>query len=107
MAKIEELNNTIAELEGRLVRENDRVIDTITAHVDQALDDRAVGGESYGVARSIDHKLDSLIEHMHREFSERVRDVARYNEYHKSKPLCLAWRTDDVKYNFDLRYDST
>ena len=84
MAKIEELNNTIAELEGRLVRENDRVIDTITAHVDQALDDRAVGGESYGVARSIDHKLDSLIEHMHREFSERVRDLARYNENDQS-----------------------
>lgn len=103
MAKIEELNKTIADLEGRLLRDNDRVIDTITAHVNTALDDRAVGGESYGVARSIDQKLDSLIEQMQREFSERVRDAARrYGEEDEPSEHCNAAELEEEVIEFTV-----
>ena len=62
LAKIEEQSKKIAELERRLIDDNTRVINSVNKHVDEALDARAVGGESYGIARSMMEKLDELIE---------------------------------------------
>jgi hypothetical protein len=72
LAKIEELKQTIAALELTIAEGNNHVIDSIKTHVDQALDDRAVGGESYGVAKSIESKLDKLIEQFSNDFAQRV-----------------------------------
>jgi len=61
MAKIEEQNAIIARLEERLIQDNNHVVSEITQHIDTALDDRAVGGESFSMGRDIIKKLDTLI----------------------------------------------
>ena len=72
LAKIEEQTKKIAELEQRLIDDNNRVIETVTKHVDDALDARAVGGESYGVAKTMMDKLDQLIEASEKAFNNRI-----------------------------------
>jgi hypothetical protein len=63
MAKIEELEKVIETLQSRLLEDNNRVINVIKAHMDTALDDRAVGGDGYGLPKSVSlGKLEQLIE---------------------------------------------
>lgn len=73
MAKIEEQNAIIARLESRVVEDNDRVINTVTQHIDKALDNRGVGGEGFVfvMGRAIMDKIDALIEQSARAFAER------------------------------------
>ena len=77
MAKIEELEATIACLESRLEEESDRVITTITQHVDKSLDERQVGGEGYGLTKTVLEKIDLLIEQSKRAYEERVANAAQ------------------------------
>ena len=76
LAKIEEQSKKIAELERRLIDDNTRVINSVNKHVDEALDARAVRGESYGIARSMMEKLDELIESTEKAFNSRVDNAA-------------------------------
>ena len=76
LAKIEEQTKKIAELEQRLIEDNNRVINTVTKHVDDALDARAVGGESYGMAKTMMAKLDLLIESSEKAFNNRIETAA-------------------------------
>ena len=62
LAKIEQMQSRIDELEAKLLEDNNRVIDKITQHIDKSLDERAVGGEGYGLTRTVVEKLDLLIE---------------------------------------------
>ena len=62
MAKIEELEAKNSHLEARLVEESNRVITTITDHVDKSLDERAVGGEGYGMTKTVLERIDYLIQ---------------------------------------------
>jgi len=76
LAKIEEQTKRIAELEQRLKDDNDRVIKAVNDHMDEALDSRAVGGESYGMARTMMEKIDKLIETSEKAFNDRVQNAA-------------------------------
>lgn len=72
MAKIEEQNAIIARLEERLIQDNNRVVSEITQHIDTALDDRAVGGESFSMGRDIIKKLDTLITRSEQDYAHQV-----------------------------------
>lgn len=76
LAKIEEQNKIIERLEQRLIDDNTRVINAVNAHVDAALDARAVGGENYGMAKAMMDKLDQLIASSEKAFNERVANAS-------------------------------
>jgi hypothetical protein len=79
MAKIEQLELTIERLESRQTEESDRIIDTVTARINNSLDERAVGGDGYGLTKEDIGKLDLLIEQSKKAFEERLANVARPN----------------------------
>jgi hypothetical protein len=56
----------------QLKEDNDRVIKKITDHFDKSLDDRAVGGEGYGLTKTVLDKIDLLIQQTSREYTERI-----------------------------------
>jgi hypothetical protein len=101
LAKIEELNKRIADMESGLKADNDRVIDSIKAHVDQALDDRAVGGEGYGVARSIDAKLDKLIEQFSMESNNRIANSTSANNVGDDDSVAGFLEEEIVEFTFE------
>eukprot|EP00956_Cyclotella_meneghiniana_P044667 scaffold329607_cov76-Cyclotella_meneghiniana.AAC.1 len=79
MAKVEEQNAIIARLEERLqsaeerlLQDNNRVVAEVTEHMDKALDERAVGGESFSMGRDIIKKLDTLINISKQDYVHRV-----------------------------------
>ena len=71
LAKIEQMQKRIDELEEKILNDNNRVIETITKHIDKSLDDRAVGGEGYGLTRTIVEKLDLLIDQQTKAMADR------------------------------------
>ena len=94
LAKIEEQTKKIEELEQRLLRDNDRVIKTVNDHIDEALDARAVGGESYGMAKTMMQKLDQLIETSEKAFNDRVQNAAT--------PFVVGANDDEEEVSFGL-----
>ena len=76
LKKIEELLLHIERLEAKIEEGNNRVIDQISNHVDKSLDDRMVGGESYGMSRAVIDKLDLVIQQIGEANRERVEAVA-------------------------------
>jgi hypothetical protein len=76
LKKIEELLLHIERLEAKIEEGNNRVIDQISNHVDKSLDDRMVGGESYGMSRAVIDKLDLVIQQIVEANRERVEAVA-------------------------------
>ena len=90
LAKIEEQNKKIAELEQRLIDDNTRVIDTINTHIDEALDARAVGGEGFCMAKTMMEKIDKLIESSEKAYNERVANATTLllNEVDDEDDLC-------------------
>ncbi|KAL3793017.1 hypothetical protein ACHAWO_008273 [Cyclotella atomus] len=87
LAKIEEQTKRIEELEQRLKADNDRVIKAVNNHLDEALDARAVGGESYGMAKTMMEKLDQLIETSEKAFNDCIHNAAA--------PFAVGNRGDD------------
>lgn len=87
MAKVEEQNAIIARLEQRLLQaeerllqDNNRVVSEVTQHMDKALDDCAVGGESFSMGRDIIQKLDALINMSKQDHAHRVDNAT--NDHH-------------------------
>ena len=76
LAKIEEQSRKIAELEQRLIDDNSCVIKAVNDHLDEALDDRAVGGESYGIAKTMMQKIDQLIDASEKAYNNRIETAA-------------------------------
>ena len=56
----------------RLIQDKNRVVSEITQHIDTALDDCAVGGESFSMGRDIIKKLDTLITRSEQDYAHQV-----------------------------------
>jgi hypothetical protein len=76
LKKIDELLLHIQRLKAKIEEGNNRVIDQNTNRVDKSLDDRMVGGESYGMSRAVIDKLDLVIQQIAEANHERVEAAA-------------------------------
>ena len=63
-------------------------------HIDEALDVRAVGGENYGMAKTMMEKLDQLIGASEKAFNDRVQNAAT--------PFAVGAEDDEEKLCFGL-----
>ena len=59
-----------------MIDDNSRVIKAVNDHLDEALDDRAVGGESYGIAKTMMQKIDQLIDASEKAYNNRIETAA-------------------------------
>ena len=101
LAKIEEQSKKIEELEQRLINDNTCVINAVNEHIDEALDARAVGGENYGMAKTMMEKLDQLIGASEKAFNDRVQNAATpfaVGAEDDEEVLCFGLAEEDVEF---------